>query len=95
MLRVGIDSVSLGRDAAAVKAALQTLSQVQVVPIEQAAYVVGQMTPQYRQQAQKQKLSFIPPDQQIGLFTAAGLRPVEGSFRQERWLRVSIACVHN
>ena len=80
VLRVAVDA-SLGNDAATVKAALQTLSQMQVVPIEQAAYVVGRMTTQYRQQAQQQKLSFIPPAQQLGLFTAAGLRPVEDSFQ--------------
>jgi hypothetical protein len=80
MLRVAVDP-SLGSDAATVKTALQTLPQIQVVPVEQAAYVVGRMTAQYRQQAQQQKLSFIPPDQQFGLFTAAGLHPVEDSFQ--------------
>ena len=80
VLRVAVDE-SLGNDAAAVKSALERLSFIKLVPIAQASYMIGRMTAQYRQQSKQQKASFIPDENQIGLFTGSGLRPVESSFQ--------------
>ncbi|WNZ44055.1 caspase family protein [Leptolyngbya boryana CZ1] len=82
VLKLSIDD-SLGKDKADAQTALEQLSFVKLVPISQASYVLGRMTLQYQTQSKQQKFPFIPNLNQIGLFTADGLRPVENSFRSE------------
>ncbi|MBE9125643.1 MULTISPECIES: caspase family protein [unclassified Coleofasciculus] len=80
-LRVGVDS-SLGNDAQAASTALQSISRVEVVPMNQQSvvdYLFGRMSEDYLTLAQQQGLTNLPPVGSLGLFTA-GLTPVPDSF---------------
>jgi len=80
-LRVGLDS-SLGETLSAARTALQSVSRVTVVPMNQEAvvdYVVGRMTNEAIPQAQHQGMNPLPPVGSLGVFTA-GLIPVPDSF---------------
>ncbi|HBB34753.1 MAG TPA: peptidase C14 [Cyanobacteria bacterium UBA8803] len=82
-LRVGLDP-SLGNDTQAAGTILQSLSRMEVVPVNQQSvvdYLLGRMTRNYLQQARKQGLNNLPSEGSLGLFTP-GLNPVPDSFDQ-------------
>lgn len=80
-LRLGLDP-SLAQDTQAAQTALQSVSRVEVMPVNQQSlidYLFGRMTGEYLRQAQQQGATTLPPEGSVGLFTP-GLNPVPDSF---------------
>ncbi len=80
-LRVALHP-SLGEDISAARTALQSVSRVTVVSMNQETvvdYIIGRMTNEAIPQAQHQGMNPLPPVGSLGVFTA-GLIPVPDSF---------------
>ncbi len=78
VLRVGLDA-SLGKDLGAAKTIFKAIDRVEIVPIQQAKYVLGRMTASDRS---PKGTTNLPKVGKAGLFLAEGLRPIEGSFEE-------------
>ncbi|HEY9648036.1 MAG TPA: DUF4384 domain-containing protein, partial [Chroococcidiopsis sp.] len=80
-LRVGLDP-SLGRDLAAAQSALQSVTRIVPVPVDQQTpvdYLLGRMSEAVLAESRTLNLPNLTPIGSIGLFTA-GLRPLPDSF---------------
>ena len=78
-LRLGLDP-SLGKDRAAVKAALQAQGRIVIVESDQVMnYRLGRMTPTYQSQFSQQGMATGPQVGGTGLFTG-DLRPLRATF---------------
>jgi hypothetical protein len=79
-LKIGLDP-SLGGDASTVKQALSALKRVETfsLPAQEVHYILGRMTPTYRQQVQPPPGATLPEVGSLGLFSPA-LELVPNSF---------------
>ncbi len=79
-LKIGIDP-SLGNEMNAAKSALQAISRVEAIPLQQQEvhYIFGRMTEAYRQQLRSHAASNLPDNGSLGLFSPA-LELVPNSF---------------
>ena len=81
-LKVGLHE-SLGSDSGAVKSVLETMSRIEVVPLEQSQgvdYIVGRLQDEGRRSLKRAQVKPLPPISTIGLF-GASLEPLMDSFR--------------
>lgn len=60
---------------------MQAVGNIQVVPVEQATYVLGRVTVKNLPQVKNALPTQTPVENSIGLFTASGLRPLQESFK--------------